>query len=58
MIPTLEKQLKNIDEQMNGVTDFQEIQNLTQQRDQLENDIEMQSERWIELLEKQEQSQS
>lgn len=58
LIPTLEKQLKNIDEQMNGVTDFQEIQNLTQQRDQLENDIEMQSERWIELLEKQEQSQS
>ncbi len=58
LIPTLEKQLKDIDEQMNGVTDFQEIQNLTQQRDQLENDIEMQSERWMELLEKQEQSQS
>lgn len=58
LIPTLEKQLKDIDEQMNGATDFQEIQNLTQQRDQLENDIEMQSERWMELLEKQEQSQS
>lgn len=58
LIPKLEKQLKDIDEQMNGVTDFQEIQNLTQQRDQLENDIEMQSERWMELLEKQEQSQS
>lgn len=57
LIPTLEQQLKDIDTKLNDMTDFQDIQTLTQKREQLEKDIEISSERWMELLEKEEQSQ-
>ena len=57
LIPTLEQQLKDIDTKLNDMTDFQDIQTLTQKREQLEKDIEINSERWMELLEKEEQSQ-
>lgn len=55
-IPELEKQLKQIDEQLNHVSDFASIQNLSNQRTQLENEIETKSTRWLVLLEKEEQS--
>lgn len=57
-IPTLEKQLADIDEQLNHVSDFASIQELSNQREQLENEIETKSTRWLTLLEKQEQSRS
>lgn len=57
LIPALEQQLKDIDNELNDITDFQDIQALTQKREQLEKDIEINSERWMELLEKEEQSQ-
>lgn len=55
-IPELEKQLEQIDEQLNHVSDFASIQNLSNQRTQLENEIETKSTRWLVLLEKEEQS--
>ncbi|MEG0592749.1 MAG: ABC-F family ATP-binding cassette domain-containing protein [Coprobacillus sp.] len=54
MIPDLENQIKSIDEQMNGITDFSLIQDLTNQREELNTKIDQANERYIELLEKQE----
>lgn len=54
LIPSLEQQIKNIEEQMNGVVDFSIIQDLTQQREEFSQQLETSSERYIELLEKQE----
>lgn len=58
LIPNLEKQIKDIDEQMNTISDFETIQKLTQERSSLEQQIDEKSERWMELLEKEEQTQN
>lgn len=47
----LEKQLEEIDEQMNSTTDYTFIHELSKKRNELEEQIEMKNERWIELLE-------
>lgn len=57
-LPMLEQQLKDIDEQLNEVTDFKDIQSLSQQRENLENTIVQSEERLMELLEKQEESEN
>ena len=54
-IPALEQKLQQLDEQLNQVTDFHDIQELSNQRNALENEIETKSIRWLELLEKEEQ---
>lgn len=54
-IPALEQTLQQLDEQLNQVTDFHDIQELSNQRNALENEIETKSIRWLELLEKEEQ---
>lgn len=54
-IPALEQKLQQLDEQLNQVTDFHDIQKLSNQRNALENEIETKSIRWLELLEKEEQ---
>lgn len=53
-IPQLEDELKVIDNEMNGITDFEVIQELTKKRETLIQTIDISSERYIELLEKQE----
>jgi len=53
-IPLLEQQIKDIDNEMNGITDYNTIQTLTNQREELSNQLEESTERWMELLEKQE----
>ncbi len=55
-LPLLEIQLKQIDEEMNNVTDFDTISKLTKQREELESLIEESEIRLMELLEKQELS--
>lgn len=54
-IPALEQKLQQLDEQLNQVTDFHDIQELSNQRNALENEIETKSIRGLELLEKEEQ---
>lgn len=54
-IPALEQKLQQLDEQLNQVTDFHDIQELSNQRNALENEIETKSIHWLELLEKEEQ---
>lgn len=54
-IPALEQKLQQLDEQLNQVTDFHDIQKLSNQRNALENEIETKGIRWLELLEKEEQ---
>ena len=54
-IPALEQKLQQLDEQLNQVTDFHDIQELSNQRNASENEIETKSIRWLELLEKEEQ---
>lgn len=39
---------------MNDITDYETIQSLTSQREELATQLEQESERWMELLEKQE----
>lgn len=58
LLPQLEQQLQDIDEKMNDVSDFTLIQQFTQERSSLEQQIEDKSERYMELLEKEEQSQN
>lgn len=53
-IPNLEKQILDIEERMNDVIDFSMIQELTNQRDELTQQLELSSERWMELIEKEE----
>lgn len=55
LIPSLEQQIKDIDEQMNGIIDYSQIQKLTNQRESILSQLEQSEERWMELLEKQEQ---
>ncbi len=51
-IPLLEKKIKDIDLQLNDVTDFLTIQELVQQREELSHQLDESSIRWLELLEK------
>ena len=55
VIMNLETNLNQIEEQMNGVTDFKEIDELSRQRDDLQKQIDEKNERYIYLLELQEQ---
>lgn len=55
LIPTLEQNIQDIDESMNGITDFNAIQEFTKQREELTLQLEESEMRWMELLEKQEQ---
>lgn len=54
-IMNLETNLNQIEEQMNGVTDFKEIDELSRQRDDLQKQIDEKNERYLYLLELQEQ---
>ena len=47
--------LSQIEEKMNGVTDFKEIDELSKQRDDLQKQIDEKNERYLYLLELQEQ---
>lgn len=53
-VPALEEHIKEIDEQMNNLTDYATIQELTAQREALLLKLNEKEERWMELLEKQE----
>lgn len=53
-VPSLEKSIKDLDDKMNGITDFALIQDLTKQREELVRQLDESEERWMELLEKQE----
>ena len=55
VIMNLETNLNQIEEQMNGVTDFKEIDELSRQRDDLQKQIDEKNERYLYLLELQEQ---
>ena len=55
VIMNLETDLNQIEEQMNGVTDFKEIDELSRQRDDLQKQIDEKNERYLYLLELQEQ---
>ena len=48
-------QLNEVEEKMNGVTDFKEIDELSKQRDEIQNQIDEKNERYLYLLELQEQ---
>lgn len=51
----LETKLKETDEKMNQETDYQKIMELSEKRNEIEREIEEKNERWLELLEIQEQ---
>ena len=55
IIMDLETNLSQIEEKMNGVTDFKEIDELSKQRDDLQEQIDEKNERYLYLLELQEQ---
>ena len=48
------KKSKDIEEKMNDVIEFSMIQELTNLRDELTQQLESSSERWMELIEKEE----
>ena len=50
-IPEDEQRIKDIDEKMDGLTDFKEIASLTKERDALEEGLEEKNLRYLELLE-------
>ncbi len=56
-IPELENQIKEIEDKMNDV-DFSKMQELIQQRDEINNQLEEDNERYMVLLEKQEELKS
>ena len=55
IIMDLETNLSQIEEKMNGVTDFKKIDKLSKQRDDLQKQIDEKNERYLYLLELQEQ---
>ena len=57
LVPTLEQNIQDIDQQLNTITDYEKIFELTSQRESLLQELETKEERWMELLEKQEQAQ-
>lgn len=58
-IQVLEKEVEEIDERMNALTDdFEQIMALSKQRDALLSEIDEKSERWLELLDLAEQIQA
>lgn len=59
IILDIEQQINIINEQMNDYqNDFNKLTDLSNQRDNLTEQLEMKNERWLELLEKQEKSQN
>ncbi|MGN1390789.1 MAG: ABC transporter ATP-binding protein, partial [Sharpea porci] len=50
-IPEDEQRIKDIDEKMNDLTDFNEMDQLTKERDALEEGLEEKNLRYLELLE-------
>lgn len=55
----LEEKINLLNEQMNEyLNDFSKLQELVASRDEIANQLELKNERWLELLEKQEQSQN
>lgn len=54
-ISLLEKQIKDIEEQMNDLVNFDEISKLTRQRDDIQNELDLKNDRFLYLLELQEQ---
>lgn len=54
IIPELEDNMKIIDEKMNNINDYEIIQDLIKEREKLNLEIDQANERYIELLEKQE----
>lgn len=54
-ISLLEKQIKDIEEQMNDFVNFDEISKLTQRRDEIQNQLDLKNDRFLYLLELQEQ---
>ena len=58
VILEFEQQIKIINEQMNEYqSNYNKLSELSNQRDYLNEQLEIKNERWLELLEKQEQSQ-
>ena len=58
IILEFEQQIKIINEQMNEYqSNYNKLSELSNQRDYLNEQLEIKNERWLELLEKQEQSQ-
>ena len=55
IILELESKIEEIDYLMNSITDYEKINELSIQRTNLENEIELKNERWMELLEIEEQ---
>ena len=55
VIMDLETKLNEVEEKMNGVTDFKELDELSKQRDEIQNQIDEKNERYLYLLELQEQ---
>ena len=59
IILDLEQQVEILNEQMNEYqNDFKKLTELSNQRDNLTEQLEIKNERWLELLEKQEKSQN
>lgn len=59
VILEFEQQIKIINEQMNEYqSNYNKLSELSNQRDYLNEQLEIKNERWLELLEKQEQSQN
>ncbi len=55
VILALEAQLEEIDQEMNSISDYEKISELSKKRIQIEEEIEKKNERWMELLEIEEQ---
>ncbi len=51
-IPSTEEEIKSIDQEMEGLTDFSQIEPLTNKRNELEEKLEEMNLRYLELLEK------
>ncbi|WP_348644822.1 ABC transporter C-terminal domain-containing protein [Traorella massiliensis] len=51
VLKKLEKELQDIDDEMNETQDFIKINELSKKRSEIEAEIERKNERWIELLE-------
>ena len=58
VILELESKIEEIDTLMNSMTDYEKINELSIQRSKIEEEIELKNERWMELLEIEEQIKS
>ena len=53
-MPALENEVKDLEEEMNGVSDFTKITEINQKLEEKRNQLETQENRWLELSEKEE----